>query len=492
VTGSAPEPVSLYTRERRRVGPLPLSTRIFQGLGALPDTYKNFAFSTFLLFLYNQVLGVPALLASSAIMVALVVDAITDPVVGSYSDGLRSRLGRRHPLMFGSILPLGASLYLALSPPAGLPDWALFVWLMSFAVATRVSMTFFVVPWNAMFAEFSDDYAERSSIITFRYLIGSIGSVIFIWCTWTFIFPSTPEYTPGHLNPAGYATFAPIVAGLVMVSALLTTWLTVREIPYLRQPSADTGFGWRTTVLDLREALRNRDFLVLFVGLFLSSAIGGTVGALEIYMNTYFWGFRPEDLRWFTVAVLGAFLAFATIPLLQRRFDKHHLLLAAMIFLLLNGLAMVGLRFADVLPANGDPLLLRILVTNEIFRAMAAVTVGIMFASMVADTLDAQELRTGQRQEGVFAAALSFSAKAVSGVGVLTAGVVLDLLIRFPRGVDPAAVAGDTLLRLGLVAGIALPLCYVVPFWMMSRYRITRVAHAEIKRALAARTGGTP
>ena len=58
---------------------------------------------------------------------------------------------------------------------------------------------------------------------------------------------------------------------------------------------------------------------------------------------------------------------------------------------------------------------------------------------------------------------------------------------RFPGEVH---VAGDTLLRLGLVAGIALPLCYVVPFWMMSRYRITRVAHAEIKRALAARTGG--
>jgi Na+/melibiose symporter-like transporter len=113
-----------------------------------------------------------------------------------------------------------------------------------------------------------------------------------------------------------------------------------------------------------------------------------------------------------------------------------------------------------------------------------------MFASMVADTLDAQELRTGQRQEGVFSAALSFSAKAVSGVGVLTAGVVLDLLIRFPRGVDPSAVATDTLLRLGLFAGIALPLCYVVPFWIMSRYRITRAAHAEIKRALEERSGG--
>src|SRR4029453_19413708 len=96
-----------YARAKTRSGLLPLSTKFYQGIGALPDTFKNFAFSTFLLFYYNQVLGIRAMLASVAIMVALTTHALTDPIVGSFSDNLRSRLGRRHPLMYAASLPLG-------------------------------------------------------------------------------------------------------------------------------------------------------------------------------------------------------------------------------------------------------------------------------------------------------------------------------------------------------------------------------------------------
>ena len=146
---------SRYGRERVRQGPVPLSTKFYQGVGALPDTYKNFAFGTFLLFYYNQVLGMPAVLASAAIMTALVIDAVIDPIVGSWSDSLRTRLGRRHPLMYAAALPLGVSLFLVFSPPVGLSDTGNFAWLLAFAVATRVSMAFYVVPWNALFKSWS-------------------------------------------------------------------------------------------------------------------------------------------------------------------------------------------------------------------------------------------------------------------------------------------------------------------------------------------------
>jgi Na+/melibiose symporter-like transporter len=478
---------SRYRRERVRPGPVPLSTKFYQGIGALPDTYKNFAFGTFLLFYYNQVLGMPAVLASAAIMTALVIDAIIDPIVGSWSDSLRTRLGRRHPLMYAAALPLGVSLYLVFTPPAGLTDIGHFAWLLIFAVATRVSMAFYLVPWSALFAEFSDDYVERSAIVTFRYLCGWIGGVTFVWCTWTFIFPSTPEFTPGHLNPEGYELFAPVVATLVTLSALFTTHFTRREIPYLLQPREADPFGARRALNDVVIALRNADFLTLFLGLLVASAIGGTIGALDIYMNTYFWGLVPEDLRWFTLAIAGSMLAFVLVPALQRRFDKKHLLVASMTFLILNGILIVTLRLLDALPDNGDPWLLRILIANETVRTVAATVLGIMFASMVADSLDAQELDTGQRQEGVFSAALSLSGKMTSGLGVLAGGLVLDYVLSFPRGVPPSEADPASILKLGLVAGIFLPLLYAVPFGMLTRYRITRAVHADIQRALAAR-----
>lgn len=472
-----------YQRAQQRDGKVPLSAKIFQGIGALADTYKNFAFGTFVLFYYNQVLGMPALYASAAIMVALVIDAVTDPLVGSFSDGLQTSLGRRHPLMYVSALPLGLTLFLLFVPPE-LSEIGLFVWLTFFAVAVRVSMTLFQVPWNAMFAEFSDDYAERSQIVTFRYLCGWIGGTVFVFSTWTFIFPSTEAFTPGHMNPDAYVTFAIVLGIAVTVAVLLTTHLTRNQIPFLLQPQQSQSFSLGKVVEDIRVAVTNKDFLILFFGLFMMSVLGGTTGAFELYINTYFWGLLPEDLRWLTLTFLGAAFAFAVIPALQSRYDKKHLLVFFMMFLLINGIALILLRFAGVLPENGEPMLLVIIVGNEIVRVAAGTIVAIMFVSMVADTLDKQELETGLRQEGVFSSAMTFSGKATSGVGIFLGGLILDYVLAFPQGIKPQEADPDLIFNLGLYAGIMIPLFYLIPFWFVTRYSITRESHANIQKAL--------
>ncbi len=488
ITLDAPQ----YARAQTRSGRLPLSTKIYQGIGALPDTLKTFAFSTFLLFYYNQVLGVRAVLASIAIFLALVVDALTDPMVGSFSDNLRSRLGRRHPLMYGAALPLGVFIFLLFSPPDGLSEMALFVWLVTFAIATRISMAFYLVPWNALFAEFSDDYVERTAIITFRYLIGWTGGVIFTFVTWSYIFPSSAEFAKGQLNPAAYHVFAPILGLLIGAAAFITTYLTRNEIPYLLQPLGQpVPFSLKRVFGEVLMALQNRDFLVLFMTLLTASAIGGTTDALNIYVQTYFWELNGQALRWFALAILGFMIAFAVMPIIQARFDKKRLVIYGLAFLVLNGVAMIGLRFLDVLPPNGSPLLLPLLVTNEIIRIGVFTVVVIMFGSMVADALDAQELTTGRRQEGIFSAALSFSTKATSGLGVLLGGLLLDYVISFPRGASPESVDPATVRMLGVIAGIGLPLLFLFPFSMISRYRITREAHAEIRRQLDERHRAT-
>ena len=74
---------------------LPLKTSLGYGVGQLSDGIKQSAFSTFLFFYYNQVLGLPGSLAGMAALLALVVDAVTDPMVGQISDRFNSRWGRR-------------------------------------------------------------------------------------------------------------------------------------------------------------------------------------------------------------------------------------------------------------------------------------------------------------------------------------------------------------------------------------------------------------
>jgi Na+/melibiose symporter-like transporter len=481
-------PAEPYRRGRTRIGKVSLATKIFQAVGALPEAAKNFAFSTFLLFYYNEVLGLNALKASAAIAVALIIDAVCDPLIGSFSDGARSRLGRRHLLMYISAAPIGLGLCLVFSPPHGLGETALLAWLFATVVFTHVSMSLFVVPWTALYAEFSDDYVERTTIVTWRYAVGLAGMLVFTLATWRVIFASTPAFTPGQLNPAAYARFAPMVAITVSAAVLITTHLTRREIPYLLQPvNAPPRLGPGRVWRDISSTFGNRDFLVLFFGALAFAGISGTTDTLGTYVQTYFWGLAPEQLQWFSLNILGAVIAFAVLGALGRRFDKKALLLASFAALMVDGMAVVGLRLAHLLPANGAPMLLVILVGNDVLRTFLSILLGIIFVSMLADTIDVQELKTGRRQEGIFAAALAFSGKATAGIGAVIAGFLLDRAVRWPAHADPRSLDPAAVTRLGLVAGVLIPLLLIGPLLLGARYRITRASHALTREELARR-----
>ncbi|HEY5646580.1 MAG TPA: MFS transporter [Pseudomonadales bacterium] len=478
-----------FRRIQERDGRVPTSVRIFQGIGALPDVFKDFAVKTFLLLYYNQVLGLPALHVSVVLFVALIIDAVTDPIVGSYSDRFRSRLGRRHPFMYASAIPLGISIFLLFMPPEipdGLPREPLLIgWLLFFLIAARVSMTFFYVPWSALFAEFSDDYEERSIIVTYRFFFAWVGGISISFSVYSWVFPATPEFPLGQLNPASYGTLAMVLAICIPVAVVLTTHLTRDQIPYLMQPQGvPQRFRFASVLEDMRFALANRDFLLLFGAVLTSSIVIGTNGALEIYMRTYFWGLDTASLRWLALSFTGALIGFATVGALQRKLDKKHLLVGCAILLVLQGMLLVGLRFLEVLPANGSSSLLALLVIDGILKGYLGTVALVMFISMVADTLDVQELTTGRRQEGVFNAAIAFSAKATSGLGLLAAGALLDLVVAFPRGTTGAAVGGDVLIRLGTVDGFVVPLFNVVWMYLALKCSLTREAHAQVRRQL--------
>jgi Na+/melibiose symporter-like transporter len=200
-------------------------------------------------------------------------------------------------------------------------------------------------------------------------------------------------------------------------------------------------------------------------------------------MTSFFWGFETEDLRWFAFSAIGAILAFPMVAYLQRNWDKRDILIIAAIASVLDGVFLVSLRFLDVLPDNGDPRLLIILVSTGVLSAGIAVVQGIISASLIADTLDDHELRTGYRQEAMFNAALSLSGKAISGVGIMMGGLVLTL-IQFPTNVLPSEIPSQTITYLGITVGIALPLLHFIPIYLITRYKITRSAYAEIREKL--------
>ena len=142
--------VTVFRRAQERGDKVSLKTKIIYGLGEMPGSHMNSAIGTLLALYYNQILGVSASTIAIGMGVALFIDAVSDPLVGSYSDNLQTRLGRRHPLMYAAAAPLGIFMALLFAPPDGLSEPAITVWLFVFLILARLTFTFFSVPLCAM------------------------------------------------------------------------------------------------------------------------------------------------------------------------------------------------------------------------------------------------------------------------------------------------------------------------------------------------------
>jgi glycoside/pentoside/hexuronide:cation symporter, GPH family len=475
--------------------PLGTATKVSYGVGQVAEGMKNTAMATFVLFYYNQVLGLSGTLAGLALGIALVFDALTDPVAGSVSDNHRSRLGRRHPFIYAAALPLAVAFYLLFFPPAAfLGQWGLFVWLTVTVVLTRGAMTLFHVPHIALGAELSDDYEERTTVVSYRYFFSTFGGllVFVLGFGWFFV-----DARGGQVNPDNYPPFALAVALIMGITVLWTGWGTRGRIPYLRTPEpAPRLSAWQIMLRmfqDVGRALQNRSFRWLFGGVLILFVMVGVDSALNLYMFNYFWELDSTQTLWMFLALpVGALLGAPFTRHLHRLISKHTTVLLGTSWFAILELAPVLLRLAGWFPENGTAELFWILLLARFLMGLGAIQSNVSFNSMMADIADQHELETDRRQEGIFFGAISFSAKGTSGLGNLVAGIGLDI-IAWPRGADirsAADVPPETIVHLGILYGPLVAAFALVALWFLSHYELTRERHAEIQAALAERRRG--
>ena len=100
-------------------------------------------------------------------------------------------------------------------------------------VLMRLSYTIFAVPHNALGAEFTDDYHERTSIYGWKVVVWHGGSVILAMLVYWIVFPSTPDFDNGLLNEGRYLPLAGVGAIIIFVATVATTVGTRDQIPLL-------------------------------------------------------------------------------------------------------------------------------------------------------------------------------------------------------------------------------------------------------------------
>lgn len=467
--------------------PLKLATRLFYGMGSMAYGVKDVAFRVYLLWYYNYVIGAPAAMVSLAILVALIFDAISDPIVGQISDGLRTKWGRRHPLMYASAVPAALSFYLLWHPPAALEGWDLFLYLAILSSLVRTFITLYEIPSSALAPELSTNYDDRTSIAAYRYFFGYLGAIGLSIMALRFWLAPTADYPVGQLNPAGYWTFGLVGAVVMIATVLVSTVGTHHRIKYLRQLPPPERHGPLATLKLMVQTFNNQPFLsILGFGILKYTAVG-LAAALVLYFGTLFWGFNSDQLYVMAAEPLvGATLALVAAPLISKRLGKRNAAFVLSVVAVVFGLTPFILRLNGLFFENGDPLLLPVLFGMLAVYSACAISSAILVHAMIGDVIDASALRTGRRSEGLFYAANSFMQKCVTGFGLMTAGILLtivDLPERAqPEQVDPASVDLLAVLYIPLMACL-----YVFGALFLYFYRIDRSSHEANLAALKAR-----
>jgi Na+/melibiose symporter-like transporter len=468
-----------------RLGVLP---KFWFGFGQAAEGMKNSAFGAFLMLFYSQVLGLPGWLAGLALLISLVLDAISDPLAGSLSDSHENRLGRRHPFMYAAALPMAITFWLSFSPIEGLGQWGLFAWMLLSVSLARQAMTLYHVPHLALGAELSDDYHERTAVVAYRLFFGLLGGVgLILVCRQVFLLPSE-AYPNGELNPANYPPMG-LWVGLAMgLVILLSAVGTHSRIPYLPRPGRNVPrFTLGRMVREMREALSNHSFRSLFLGTLVFFVARGVDGALGIYMGTFFW--RLETGQVLLIPLAGAVGIAVGTPIwsvIARRYDKRSVFMLGVWWFSIPTFLLPVLKIVGFYPPHESPLYAWLIYGFVVFAAFGAASSLMTSGSMMADIADEHEFNVGRRQEGIFFGALSFSGKAAVGLGSGIAGAGLTL-IRFPTQVKPDEVSPETVLELGILAGPGVAILMLIGILLMSRYRLTHARVVEIQAALAAR-----
>jgi Na+/melibiose symporter-like transporter len=204
---------------------------------------------------------------------------------------------------------------------------------------------------------------------------------------------------------------------------------------------------------------------------------GGQV--LWVYVQAYYWEFDSSQLSLMMVTqLIAAVLALVLTPIFANRRNKKTLLIWAVIASVsIYGWPLV-LRSLDLFLPNGHPLLFPVMLVNAVVALVFEVITFTIAYSMMAEVVEARELETGRREEGVLASLQTFVEKASSGLGALIGGVALDW-IQFPTQADVGNVPMDAVFRLGLVYGPGLMLIYFAALLPLTFYRIDRKTHME-------------
>ncbi len=465
------------TNEQR----LPWLSKVVYGTGdwglATFNTLRQIFYAIFL----TDVVGLEPRLASFAALIGVLWDAINDPLVGTLSDKVRSRWGRRRPFLLYFAVPYGLAFLMLWWAPPWKSQLVLMIHVMLAYALSDTFQTLVIVPFHALTPEITADYDERTSLAGYRMFFNFLASIITAVAA-----PMIVDATMarGGTSQQGYV----IVATLFGVSAIipyLLIFFTVREKSRGDRPAEMVSFK-----ATLRTAWQNIPFRYATALYMLNWVTFDLIGVVLPYFLVY-WIAQGDLLA--TVpgigmpiesVVLGAMLIVAIIVLpfwtwLAYRIGKRRAYLIAI------GLWVILLFLLNFIP----PLQYTPVIVMAVLIGISVSAAHVLPDAIFPDVIDWDELRTGERHEGIYYGAKNFIRKLTTAIAIFVALQVLGWLgYKVPpegvtQFVQPEAALWGIRILTGPVGALLLMGVMVVAWF----YPLDRQQHERVRRLLARR-----
>ncbi|MEM6826869.1 MAG: glycoside-pentoside-hexuronide (GPH):cation symporter [Pseudomonadota bacterium] len=437
-----------------------LTEKLGYGLGDLPSgLYLNF-FAAYLLYFYVDLGGVSPAAMALMLLLSRGFDAVTDPVMGVISDRTRSRWGRYRPYLLFGALPFGVTGFAVFATPEMSVGWLL-VWAYITYGLTMLAFTAVNVPYSGLLGVISPSTEQRANVTAYRmFFSGASGIVVGVLATTLIRELGQGDEEQGILLTMG-------VFALVSVLCYWVTFATTKE----RIPAAPaTG----SVAGDLGRLFRTGAWIATAV-----SAIFGVLAIASRASTARFWFkyvagddgtpvflFLDRFGLFLTALALGQVTGVIIGYLLQRRFEKSHLILFGGLLKLI-GISAFALSPLDAVTAQTGAQLL----------------VGIGFGflmvlafSMFTDIAEFIDWKSGKQMTALTLSASIFAVKIGMSFGGAMPGLVLDQT-GFVAGADQSAqaIAGINFAFAWLPGLILIPAGVAMLFYRLSHSMMRQV-----------------
>jgi sugar (glycoside-pentoside-hexuronide) transporter len=411
-------------------------------------------------FFLTQVAELRPALAGLVPLIGRAVDAFTDPLMGRISDRTRWGGERRRPYFLLGALPYGLSFALLWVDAPFASQAGLFAYYTAAYCFLSLSSTVLSVPYLALLPEMAEDYDERTSLSTYR----TVGATLGIFAAVS-IRPLADAFGGGG---PGYAA-----VGVVFGVALALPWIAVHRVTFERPGYADRAseIGFFE---GLARVLRHRSFVQL-TWIYICGRIAMDLSAALLILYVSYWLGRSGDFELVMFVFLVSVVASLPVWLrISRGRDKSTIFIFGSVWWMGTGVLL-----ALVQPDWPRWILIAVIPLAGAGFAL----VDLMPWSMLGEVIDEDELRTGERREGIYNGVFTFLRKLGGALGVFLVMSVLDL-VGFTVGEEQSELVRQTI-RFLAALGPALFLALAIA--VARGYPLTRGAHREIVAELRER-----